>query len=41
MNKDKTILVAKMYTGEFIEKNIGHEIINFLSQIIKIAIMDI
>lgn len=29
MNEDKTILVAKMYTGEFIEKNIGHEIINF------------
>ena len=29
MNEYKTILVAKMYTGEFIEKNIGHEIINF------------
>lgn len=27
--KDKKILVAKMYTGEYIEKNIGHEIINF------------
>lgn len=28
-NEDKIILVAKMYTGEYIEKNIGHEIINF------------
>lgn len=27
--KEKIILVVKMYTGEYIEKNIGHEIINF------------
>ena len=26
---EKIILVAKMYTGKYIEKNIGHEIINF------------
>lgn len=28
-NNEKIILVAKMYTGEYIEQNIGHEIINF------------
>ena len=28
-DKEKIILIAKMYTGEYIEQNIGHEIINF------------
>jgi len=28
-NEEEIILVAKMYTGEYIENNIGHEIINF------------
>lgn len=28
-DEEKIILVAKMYTGEYIEENTGHEIINF------------
>ena len=28
------VLIVKMYVGEFNNENIGHEIINFLKQII-------
>ena len=27
--ENNIILIAKMYTGEYIEENIGHEITNF------------